>query len=446
MRTLHHRITKAVLVRRLKWLLLNQNSSAELHFQKKKLISQAIIDVAAQNSDEDAYAVFSVGWQWHPEAVSPIETSFNKEYADVFGADVMRDWCPEIYSKNRSDDEFLIKDIISGRPMNRINPTKNVMTPVPVVYPHTPKNTLEQICLERGSYYRELQEAGTEVYMLWSGGIDSTLALHSLNQTNCKFKVIMDEDSVQENDDLAHEIISGNWPNCLGVVFNPQPEEYKLILDNPANLLVSGGNGDELFGGEPNCSGEMEHADQEYNLYIPQDVADGTEQYIKAMLEPLYGDTCLQGMTVCEWRWAVNFIYRYQQVQISSMYMLGMDLLGIRGGHKGSHFYDTEEFNIWSIQNYPDLCGEGEDKLVAKRLIYKYDGFEEYLLEKKKVCSMKKTRYRTGNDYTGSGGDVKQDVGKPLMNSYASTIQVDYDKRLFIPGTFIIAKQTREAE
>jgi hypothetical protein len=59
---------------------------------------------------------------------------------------------------------------------------------------------------------------------------------------------------------------------------------------------------------------------------------------------------------------------------------------------------------------------------------------------------MKKTRYRTGNDYMGSGGDVKQDVGKPLMNSYASTIQVDYDKRLFIPGTFIIAKQTREAE
>ena len=277
---------------------------------------------------------------------------------------------------------------------------------------------------------------GRSIFLFWSGGIDSTLALHSLNAAGVKFTIIFDEESTDEYDELSADIINGKYPN-ITTLFGPQPDEYKTILDDTSNYMITGGSGDEIFGGEPNCQGEVENSEQDYLLYIPGYIIDSTNQYV----ERVVGKEAMMDLTVCEWRWAINFIYRYQQVQISSMYMLGLDMVNARDGHDAIHFYDNQAFNIWSMQNYKDLCGNGEDKMVAKKLIHEYDGYDRYLENKIKVCSMKKTRYRSGADYMGTGGDINTDVGTRKNNTYASTININTNLRMLKEGTVALALQ-----
>jgi hypothetical protein len=79
--------------------------------------------------------------------------------------------------------------------------------------------------------------------------------------------------------------------------------------------------------------------------------------------------------------------------------------------------------------------------MVAKELIYKYDNCDRYLENKVKVCSMKKTKYRSGLNYMGTGGDVNTDIGKSYSNTYATTITLDKEMRLLQPGTMALALQ-----
>jgi len=448
---LHPRITIQNLIRRIKFLKTKQTDQAFLHPTKIKIMDDTIAMIKEQTNIRDAYAIFLRSFTWHPNATSPVEISFEKEYRMVCGDEMVDTYCPEIYARNRNDDEFNVADIIFGRPLNRLNPKegKEVLSPIPTVTPGTPRQTLEEICNDRA---QEIGAIGKDVYVLWSGGIDSTLALHSLNNNNVSFHIIMDNDTIMEYPDLADQITGEEWPNCAGIVFNPKPDKYKEILDNPGIILISGGQGDEIFGGEPNCAGELKNADQQYDYYVPSYAIEGTDPYIKQLLSPLYGEDVLQDMTVCEWRWAINFIYRYQQIQISSAYMLGMNMLRKEGKADALHFYDTDAFQIWSIQNYRSLCGDGEDKQVAKDLIYKYDGNEWFHKDKTKVCSMKKTRYRSGRDYIGTGGAVGTDVGvlrqvgpgelaQGTHSSYSDSILItggDYT-RLLKPGVLINA-------
>lgn len=447
---LHPRITINNLIRRLKFLKTKQNDQNQLHPTKIKIMDDTMAMIKEQHSVRDAYAIFLRSFTWHPNAVSPVEISFDKEYRMVCGDELVDRYCPEIFAKDRNDDEFNVADIIFGRPLNRLNPKegKEVLSPIPTVTPDTPQQTLEEVCNIRA---QEIAAIGKDVYMLWSGGIDSTLALHSLNNNNVAFNIIMDNDTISEYPDLADQITADQWPNCKSIVFNPKPEKYKEILDNPDNILISGGHGDEIFGGEPNCAGELENADQQYDYYVPSYVTPGTDPYIVELLEPLYGEDVLKDMTVCEWRWAVNFIYRYQQIHISSAYMLGMNMLREEGKADALHFYDTEAFQIWSIQNYKSLCGDGEDKQVAKDLIYSYDNNEWFYKDKTKVCSMKKTKYRSGVNYIGTGGAVGTDVGLNKVtprdslaqgiSSYSETIFIDHSigLRLLKPGIMINA-------
>lgn len=84
--------------------------------------------------------------------------------------------------------------------------------------------------------------------------------------------------------------------------------------------------------------------------------------------------------------------------------------------------------------------------MEAKKLIYKYDNNEMYLNNKIKVCSMKKTKYRSGLNYMGTGGDVNTDIGKTYANTYAQTIVLNTKMRLLQPGAVALALQKFDGE
>lgn len=369
--------------------------------------------VLASKSDGEAIDIFNRHFDWRFDTVSGKEQKFQIEMAEYLGPEIVEKYVPVLTHIERTDEEKLLKDVVRGRPLNRFNPGfKTVMSPIPEITEDTPKFTLEEVCAKAADRFHEIGK-DKQIYVLWSGGIDSTLALHCLKEAGIKFKVIMDEDSLEEHTSLAKDLIAGRYDIVTGVIFSPKPPEYNKLLQDPNNIFISGGHGDEVFGGEAECDGEFKYADNEYSYYAPADIDEVTKPWI----EKLIGD--MSGMTVCEWRWAVNFIYKWQQVQVSSMFMLGIGMVDGFNNRNGYHFYDTEEFQIWSIQNYKSLCGDNKDKAIAKKAILDIDGDEAYYLYKRKVCSMKKTLYRTGSDF----------FKEKKVHTYASTLASTDDER-----------------
>jgi len=344
-------------------------------------------------TDEEAYKLYSKNFRGNPRlnpnAKSFTEQSASKEYIKFFGHLFYQDYVPTMFNVDRSDEEFIVNKIMRGRPLNRLNPgDKSVLTPIPTVDNNTPKLSLKEVCDLRSKEFKELSETHI-IYLLWSGGIDSTLAYYSLVNNNVPIQVIFNEDSVKEYPKLAEEIRS------VGIdVFEPTIKEYQELLDNPNNVIISGGSGDEIFAGVGECEwrdiDEVLNWEQPYKEHIPQQLQDTVRPYIQQLI----GDKD-DTLTVGEWRWALHFLFKYQQIQISGMYTLGLDLTGRKNGHIGKFFYDTPEFNIWSIQNYDKLCGEEwKNKRIAKLVIFKYNNDNDYLNDKRKFCSMRKTMYR----------------------------------------------------
>ena len=106
----------------------------------------------------------------------------------------------------------------------------------------------EDICNERASeILARSDEANARMYTLWSGGIDSTLALTSLlkassREQRSRITVLLSEDSIMENPNFFRDHISnklaaetsGMLPHIVGT----------------SNILVSGEHNDQLFGSD----------------------------------------------------------------------------------------------------------------------------------------------------------------------------------------------------
>jgi hypothetical protein len=323
------------------------------------------------------------------EAMVSENESYN-EIVEIIGEEVYNKFHPEIFEYLRDDVEANLRYVIQGRPLNRYNPNgKTVISEIPTVSDSTPRRTLSEVCDISASNILELSNSKT-IFLMWSGGIDSTLALYCISELGMPFNIVMDNNSELEYPSLAESIRDGSFnSNIQAVVYSPTVSEYKALISDTSNVFVTGGNGDEVLGGDNTCVGEVEHADEYYGLYVPQDIQDYTDEYVSRLV----GD--MSEMTVCEWRWSINFIYKYQQSQTSPMFMLGLG--GIPEINNCYAFYDIIEFQEWAVINYKYLC-TSKNKQEAKELIVSKGGDASYL-EKGKVCSMKSTRYIRDKDF-----------------------------------------------
>lgn len=233
------------------------------------------------------------------------------------------------------------------------------------------------------------------IYLLWSGGIDSTTALYALLDTGISFTVVMDEKTVQEYPLLADELLKGKNAQVT-TMLSTSASRVNLnafVLDNPDVLFITGELGDQIFGSDMLLTRTYEQR----NLPIQQAVALGlvhqsVYDYCKNSVDALPG-VCADTMLLSEFLWALNFVFKYQTVQLRTA-MFG---LRSQGENKNCiHFFDTELFNTYALNNYKNNTGFvelTEYKMPLKDYIFVHNGDAIYRDTKLKEPSLQASSY-----------------------------------------------------
>lgn len=245
------------------------------------------------------------------------------------------------------------------------------LTPIPELREFT--DTFEQVCDNRAvSLYAEADKRDCKINIMWSGGIDSTVALISLLKTGRtdRLHVGMSGASIEEYplfyekfilDKLEHSIVE-------------DPKKLLSIKD----INVTGEIGDQIFG-----SAAIYKADSQGKLFVPY------REYISEVFLEKIKDQIAKCpvpiITTFDFLWWFNFSMKYQNVQLR-MYPSVLLPYGTL-----SHFFDTEDFQLWSLNN-PDKKIKSDIKsykFTAKDYIYDFTKDADYRDNKIKVGSLK---------------------------------------------------------
>lgn len=244
------------------------------------------------------------------------------------------------------------------------------LTPIPELVSYT--KTFEQTADEHG--IKLVTQADTDncnINIMWSGGIDSTTALISLIKTGKtdRIHVLLSPASVAE------------YP-LFFETFIKDKLQYSLV-DDPKTLLnvkdinVTGEIGDQLFG-----SAAILKAYDAGKLFSPY-----AEYIHKGFLRKLEEQTAkcpIKLTTTFDFLWWFNFSMKYQNVQLRIYPSVQLPY------GKITHFFDTTEFQLWSMNNPDKKIKDTPEsyKYTAKDYIFDFTEDSEYRDNKLKIGSL----------------------------------------------------------
>lgn len=246
------------------------------------------------------------------------------------------------------------------------------ITPIPTFRGYT--ETFEQVCDARAAQLVALAESrNCNISLMWSGGIDSTTALVALLRTGKKerLQVILSKASIGEYPKFYKDVIQVELPNQHLVLENP-----KLAL-NSNDVNITGEIGDQIFGSAAIFKAfKKKKIFDPYQTYIAPEFLDRLSEQIKKCPIELN--------TTFDFLWWFNFSMKYQNVQFRIYPSVQLPFGTI------THFFDTEEFQLWSLNN-PDKkirTTLESYKYIAKDYIYSYHQDDNYRDNKLKVGSL----------------------------------------------------------
>jgi hypothetical protein len=279
---------------------------------------------------------------------------------------------------------------------------------------------LEEAIKDSARFVKEVSKT-KNIYLMWSGGIDSTLAFYAMLNENIPFTVLYDDNSIAEYPDLAKKIISGEFPNVKHLAIANIAE----LAENKDNYFVTGEIGDQCMGSMITMNFNYEQRNMLLKDAIACDLFNrckveltGKRESKNAVFQPillkeqnatkiivdLVYDTMVEllgttkeNTTVAEFLWYLNFIHKYLTV-IYRLHWLNMYGYGkLKNTH---HFFNTELFQQYAMSHYKENCAyvkETDYKLPFKEWICRQNGDEKYLESKLKEPSLKVSRYYGGN-------------------------------------------------
>jgi hypothetical protein len=248
---------------------------------------------------------------------------------------------------------------------------------------------------------QELFDQHKTLRILWSGGIDSTLILATLIKNydreflKNQVKVILTNDSIIENYNF--------YKNFVIPIFNVEGGEtipYK-IFDNQGTIITGEAN-DQLFGSDIlkdfiiQMGSEFVNSpfskDIIKNYYATKGLTDHEFEYwfnnitstAHALNVPL--ELC------SDYFWWFNFCFKWQSV-ITRIHAITPKIFAdqLKNNYSNCiHFYNTQEFQKWSISNPQHRHFESwtNYKYHAKELIYELSQDYDYLKNKIKIGSL----------------------------------------------------------
>jgi hypothetical protein len=226
----------------------------------------------------------------------------------------------------------------------------------------------------RGEHLGALaQSKNCRINLMWSGGIDSTVAAVSFMKSNLAKKhlvILLNKNSIGEYPLFFNEFIKDKV-------------KYEIV-DSPKNFIkyedinITGEIGDQLFG-----SAMFTTAHRAEKLFSAPE-AFFSKEFLNVM-EPQIVHSPYELKQVKDYLWWMNFSLKYQNVQLRIYPSVFMPYGGI------THFFDTEEFQLWSMNNPDNKIKDtmASYKWPAKDYIFEYTQDSEYRDFKLKVGSLK---------------------------------------------------------
>ena len=218
------------------------------------------------------------------------------------------------------------------------------------------------------AYFNKLSE-NKELILLWSGGIDSTLAFYSLNDADISFIVFCDENSQKEYPFLYDKIAGNEFKNVK--MLNYDRQNLLKYISNPNYAFVTGELGDQTLGSmitmnfsfaerqmklsegiEKNIFLHVYNKQNSVNEDIPiftQEIIDFCTEGVSEVIE----NYSLDDTTVSEFLWAENFVYKYAIVYFR---LLSQNFIPCGPQTNVHHFYSSEKFQQYSLKQYKENC------------------------------------------------------------------------------------------
>lgn len=243
---------------------------------------------------------------------------------------------------------------------------------------------------------RKIWSLNKPVKLAWSGGIDSTVALLALHETQGQsdvLDVVYSDESVAEFPAMHERLVKHRWK-----VLDDRDDIYNKDMFKGDYIKVSGDLGDQLYGNDTLLGMEESVFTQSWKDAMDQwplekiwskNFGPGNEDIRKKnLLDFLYvhAERCpFRIDTVIDLYWWVNFTLKWQQCSLNHFLTFSADLdwENIRS------FYNTPNFQRWAMAN-PDIKNEGSwktYKMPSKRFIHSLFHDQDYLLNKTKTSS-----------------------------------------------------------
>jgi len=277
-------------------------------------------------------------------------------------------------------ESFFIKAGLIQDPTDRYSNTGTL-------YP-IPKMVNEDIDLTEviDSKTIELSKKYDTIYLMWSGGIDSTTALFSFIKNKLPLTVLITGNSIKEYPSCHNDIINGAYPNIKFINVKDTNDIVGLDLEN--STILTGELGDQVMGSALTMFYSKRYREMHYSQILAEEFTDLTEESIISLLGTA-------DLNVGEYLWAINFIFKYENVykRIAKNYkdLLNTDI-------PVEHFFHSDGFQLWSIQKYKEHANYDNKylyKIAFKEYIHSVNGDDLYLKYKRKLDSLQHSKLYT---------------------------------------------------
>ena len=271
----------------------------------------------------------------------------------------------------------------------------NIIDPIEKTLQHSPiSSSFEELCdLRAQEIVEEASTSHRPIQLLWSGGIDSTVALIAL------MKVLKQQKSVDRLQVLCSVESISEYPaffyQHLWQKLNVRAVGYPVseYLDRGA-LIVTGEHGDQLFGSDflrPYVDNGL--AFEDWSAVFPfvmaaHGIRDETSVGLRDYLRPLMQSCPRQIVSLFDFFWWLNFSCKWQSV---SLRIPAHTNLPGQSFDRTRHFFRSLDFQHWSLfqHDFPKLDSWRDYKMPSKDYIYSFTNDATYREEKTKEPSLR---------------------------------------------------------
>ena len=297
--------------------------------------------------------------------------------------------------------EEAVNEYFGNRNVCRRGKLKNkhkykIISPLPTNL-HT-NMSLDNVCEDAVNLIND-NSNGRKINLLWSGGIDSTVALYAFARTDIPINVHYDVSAEQECPTGWDALESGRYSNITSINHGYVNERFALrtplipYVKDTGNIFVTGEIGDNIMGSARVFLYPKEVRNDHFSKVIPDWVAEILHQSVMCALNK-------KDVSLKQWTWAWCFMVKYQycQVRCHEQY----NIAPYPPLSNAFHFFDTPNFQRWAVTNQDEINSWQEIpeyKMTLKQFIYEQNGDKYWRDNKLKTPSSNRRRVQGGFNF-----------------------------------------------